>query len=850
MTGEEKEVYVYGFICHPALLSSFPFSCLMTVIQSKLAVPSQKGLSPMYIHMLKRLLSQRANAIIEEITSAQHSTGVEQILQSEHNADVANALLHTPDIICNALSSSPAFFLPSTFYRWLADKLLRVFLGFPEDRDASLYATLVARYCLLGLTRTLSASLYDLLLLLDRKKEPSREDRLLLLDRASILRSLRQFVGFLPELRFGEFVSEVLSLHFAAEPPVAPCISSHTQVRFALLHTLLFSSLSPTQAQRLASVIVRVEFPLAPLLSFLRSLYAVDTRSNAAYTSLLSYTVLSSLFTALASSSFAQHFASSHQLYLASLSFCCVHSSLLFLSFAPPNTNPLLTTLMQAISNRLGEGTEPFRQRIIGMAKEVAVLIQPESHYDWPTTDLSELVAICDRKEEETETPAEEASELPPVSCPDEERPKESLILGVDEKKPKQSSIMDMDEEIDVFAEEQAYLERAFFPETEDSSAIPENEAISEDEDDEFLPYDLTEPTTHVALNKEYHFLQEPLPDFADEDAAVRLHAWKSLQRLSVEQGEAATAEDVAAVLRVVLAFEEMQGDEAFWEEFQTLVATLLFLRSEAGMACVLEFVKKNGRSNLTVVKCAALLQAVQAAVRMLARGRLDAKEEQPPAAQPPVVLTGAVEEDGLLRVANTKYRPSFYRSKLEAQEKASEPQRAPGEPMNRFTENACFFLRPLVAWALRVPPRHEASIAFLLATLAVVCSGAVLAAEVDATYRDLCAVMLRYRFHRNVAIRRAVLELFLALTKYSGSLCVDAQCAEFQSRERVRAWMESIGYNDTDDICRAFASSILQQLKDWFLCCNKHNTSLPSTAPPSSDPPACTAPRSPRTSR
>ena len=76
MTDEEKEVYVYGFICHPALLSSFPFSCLMTVIQSKLAAPSQKGLSPMYIHMLKRLLSQRANAIIEEITSAQHSTGV------------------------------------------------------------------------------------------------------------------------------------------------------------------------------------------------------------------------------------------------------------------------------------------------------------------------------------------------------------------------------------------------------------------------------------------------------------------------------------------------------------------------------------------------------------------------------------------------------------------------------------------------------------------------------------------------------------------------------------------------------------------------------------------------------
>lgn len=73
MTDEEKEVYVYGFICHPALLSSFPFSCLMTVIQSKLAVPSQKGLFPyVYSACIKRLLSQRANAIIEEITSAQH----------------------------------------------------------------------------------------------------------------------------------------------------------------------------------------------------------------------------------------------------------------------------------------------------------------------------------------------------------------------------------------------------------------------------------------------------------------------------------------------------------------------------------------------------------------------------------------------------------------------------------------------------------------------------------------------------------------------------------------------------------------------------------------------------------
>ena len=221
MTEEEKEVYVYGFICHPALLASFPFSCLMTVIQSKLTSLSQKSLSPMYIHMLKRLLLQRANAIIEEITSALHSGGVEQILQSEHNTDVANALLHIPDVVCNALStSSPSFFLPATFYRWLADKLLRVFLGFSEDRDASLYASLVSRFCLLGQTATLSASLYSLLQLVDRRKEPSREDRLLLADRGQIVRILRQFVGFLPELRYSEFLLEALSCHFSTEQPV------------------------------------------------------------------------------------------------------------------------------------------------------------------------------------------------------------------------------------------------------------------------------------------------------------------------------------------------------------------------------------------------------------------------------------------------------------------------------------------------------------------------------------------------------------------------------------------------------------------------------------------------------
>ena len=546
----------------------------------------------------------------------------------------------------------------------------------------------------------------------------------------------------------------------------------------------------------LSSLLLNSDYPLPSLVHFLHSLYQHNLQHTTPYTASPSFAILSSLFTTLASSSFSQQHTSTRQLHLASLAFCCVHSSLLFLPLAPAAENPLVQAVMQAVSRRLGEGSEAFRDRIVGMAKDVAMLIQPDSHYDWPVGDLTELVQICDaethhREEEEV---IEEVKEVPPP----------------EEKKPKNRPVLDMDEEIDVFAEERRFIEESLFAQNKEDPVIPD--PSMSDGDDEFLPYDLTEPQSNAVLEKEYHFLREPLTDFANEDYSVRLHAWKSLLRLSAK---GATAEDVRAVLGLVLSFEEMQGDDAFWEEYATLVSVLLYHQSEAGMQCVLEFVKKNGRNNLTVNKCVVILQAVQRAVRMLTEGRLVLEEEEKTPEPPSPVVVGAVEEKGLLRVAKTKYRPSFYRSKLIAEKKESRAIRAKASVTNRFTENSRFFLQPLVTWALRVPPRSESAIGYLVTTLSRVCSAALLTAVVDENYRDLCAIMTRYRFHRSSVIRRSVLELFLSLTKYGERECVDKQCLEFQSRERVREWMESIVSNDTDDLCRALASSVLYQLRE-----------------------------------
>ena len=578
----------------------------------------------------------------------------------------------------------------------------------------------------------------------------------------------------------------------------------------------MFSQLASTQLRTLSSLLLNSEYPLPALVHFLHALYQHDLQHTTPYTASPSFAILSFLFTALASSSFSQQHTSSCQLHLASLAFCCVHSSLLFLPLAPAAENPLVQSVMQAVSRRLGEGSEPFRDRIVGIAKDVALLIQPDSHYDWPVGDLTELVQICDvethhREEEEV---IEEVKEVPPP----------------EEKKPTNKPILDMDEEIDVFAEERRFIEESLIAETKEDSVIPD--PGMSDGDDEFLPYDLTEPQLNAVLEKEYHFLREPLADFADEDYKVRLHAWKSLLRLSAE---GATAEDVRAVLDMVLSFEEMQGDDAFWEEFATLVSVLLYHQSEAGMQCVLEFVKKNGRNNLTVNKCVVLLQAVQSAVRMLTEGRLVLEEEEKTPEPPPPVVVGAIEENGLLRVAKTKYRPSFYRNKLMAEKKESRTVRAKPSVTNRFTENSRFFLQPLVTWALRVPPRSENAIGYLVTTLSRVCSAALLTAVVDENYRDLCAIMTRYRFHRSNVIRRSVLELFLSLTKYGERECVDKQCLEFQSRERVREWMESIVSDDTDDLCRALASSVLYQLREWVSLFNKQRY-FPSVNSPSTD--------------
>lgn len=221
LTDEEKEAYVYDFLCCPSLYSSFPFHCLITVIQERKNASTQKLQSPMHFHFLKRLLSTRITAILEEITSENRFSGVEQMLCSEYYTDVANMLLHTSDIVCNALSTTaPSFFLPANYNPWIAGKLLIVYLGFAEDRDASLYVSLVSKACMLGLTKCIADSIYRSLQCIDRKTEVTREERVLLVNGAHSVQSIIQFAHFMPDMRYREYVDELLTSHFSAPNPV------------------------------------------------------------------------------------------------------------------------------------------------------------------------------------------------------------------------------------------------------------------------------------------------------------------------------------------------------------------------------------------------------------------------------------------------------------------------------------------------------------------------------------------------------------------------------------------------------------------------------------------------------
>ena len=101
-----------------------------------------------------------------------------------------------------------------------------------------------------------------------------------------------------------------------------------------------------------------------------------------------------------ASSTFVHHFSTQRQKRIASLVYCILR----FVSLTPDAS--VVSTLMQAIGNRLGEVDDSVKSAVIGIAQQIALIVSPEGRYDWPETNLGDLDAILDelRKEQEEDS--------------------------------------------------------------------------------------------------------------------------------------------------------------------------------------------------------------------------------------------------------------------------------------------------------------------------------------------------------------------------------------------------------------------------------------------------------------
>lgn len=183
-------------------------------------------------------------------------------------------------------------------------------------------------------------------------------------------------------------------------------------------------------------------------------------------------------------------------------------------------------------------------------------------------------------------------------------------------------------------------------------------------------------------------------------------------------------------------------------------------------------------------------------------------------------------DSEGMIRVAKTKYRSSYYKKhitnasmgntgKTEISKNSGKTETV---SKNQYSAVSRSMTEPLLTWCLRFPPRDESCIACLLITLSVLFTLPVLAAVFDECYRDVCALILRYRFHKSAQIRRGTLQLFVAATQYvhrEGS----SQTRELEDKDKLMEWMNQIVADDPDDTCRALASSIVYQLTHSLVC-------------------------------
>lgn len=510
-------------------------------------------------------------------------------------------------------------------------------------------------------------------------------------------------------------------------------------------------------------------------------------------------------------STFYQGYSTQQQSYIFSVIYASLKLAITFTS----HSDEYVMKLMRGVSHHLGCKDAKCKGIVIGIAQQLANIVAPESEIHFEGAEVSDLDDMCATilgPTEVEETPSEEVSEGMTLRLESSER----LEKLEKPEKPK-NQWMEMDEIVDIFEEETRRLLGSTVEEEEAPSepASPE-ESWSEPD---FLPYDLTEPANQEVEGKEYFYLVEPIQDLSNQDIYVRMNAWKGFVSLCKNEELQSTEKDIDQVLKVILEMEEMSGDDDFWSEFKIAVSTLIYRSVRTGIQTVFQYAQQNSRDNMTITKCGFLLQSIVDVAHMLVEGRMHLMETDSIQQVPSEIVISPSMEDpdknGMIRIANTKYKSSYYKNKMKeaGQQDSSKHKMKQKETKNQFTENAPIFLDCLLTWIIRFPPRNNTSISYLLIALSSICKLPILHGTFNERFPDIVKVIQRYRFHSDVSLRRNCLELFIATTKYEHRECIDKNCEEFQSKERIQEWMLSIYRNDPDDICRLLAKSILSQL-------------------------------------
>ena len=487
-----------------------------------------------------------------------------------------------------------------------------------------------------------------------------------------------------------------------------------------------------------------------------------------------------------ASSTFVHHYSTEQQRRIASLIYCLLKCR------SPEDGSGIITTLMSAIGKRLSDVDDSVKSIVIGIAKNVALIVSPEGHYEWPENDLSELDMLI-------------ATPLPPPPEENNEVISGSVVESVvSESLPEveDTKYVNPEETVDIFVEE------IIFESPEDDE---------DDDDDSFIPYDLTDIQDDSL--KSYFYISEALTDLASDNHTTQLHAWKEFHRLCCDSNQKMSQDEVAKVIRSIIEINGMVGNANFWDEWKEVLETLIYRNCQISMQELYRFVRKNGRSNLSVNKCVVILQSIHQACVMLNRGSIE-KQQEPPVIHEKmdVQLSGEVLDSSDIRIANTKYRPSFYRKKLQnVGNLEKHPSSNPVEQSrNLFTENSRFVVQLLVSWVLRFPPRDESVISYHLITLSLVFSLPVLTAVFDEESRDICSLLLRYRFHSSIMVRRSVLQFYASIAKYAK---YSRSSLAILDKSKVIEWMSSVVEDDPDDMCRSIATAVLHQLGVFILC-------------------------------